>query len=900
MQYTESFMDENFKQTDNKAVDLINVKPLYFYIPVNEGIGNLKYVVDHSGHALYLIKKSQLPDEIKNVLKGGDAGDGSFANYASLIDVYGITSDLTVYYSLKGDDKFYSTNSSFVLDMESERDIFYKESTGSEYYEILEQYDKNGDGIITSEEIKSVKSLTFNSSCGINTLENLINFPTLKELTLDNVNLSSLKGIEYAYGLTSLTISNYTTSNIDNFSNLLLLKNLNKLLISNSSDEQVANIFNIMKEANFSQLESVGVYDSKTNVTNSSVDILKEWPINILSNIKYAYFYNNNLENIEFLYDCNNISTLQVNNNKLRTLQPCENMKNLSTLHAQNNMLEDDVENNLYALDALSNKTKLTYINLAANTNLQYLKGLVNCPLSKFYLSGCTNLLEEEVSLIAEKWISVYRLLSSLNTKYYNFLRSDVGKVYLNDIAKYGNNTNGSITDLYNLAISNDTTKKEKVKSIWIAGHSELSNEELQTILSAFPNVVSIYVDGCTNLSSIEFARNLSNLVELSFNDTNVIGDISVLENCSQLRNLSCNNEQIDITTIPLTLSRLRRDHNVGYCMYTLGGTRIGNLAAQFANFDETNSENLTFVELTGLKYKGTVDLSGCINKTSIGFADSSITSVKMPPKVGTTRFTPNVGSWDFSNCVSVDVFAPETRDKNVIAKLISNAVFYNVQIKKICIGYMYFEENYIYTLDLPELGEYNPNGKNIGQILNWLYVCNVEDIHLGAFYSFANLSYGGYRPNYMSSKVEKGNLDTLNFDSFTNLKYFSAHDCEINNLNFLKNCYNLENIWMEKCSVTDISGIKDCTKLAMMHMPENLVTDLTVLSNLTSLRYLSLEYNSLYNTVIKDGQVYSNLSVLSELNKKHSLRYLYLANNTGITNYDILKNGNWSEKSGF
>jgi type II secretory pathway pseudopilin PulG len=94
--YIENY--ENVKSSESKIEELTTFKPEWFYIPASEGIGGLRYIPDSDGNALYLIKKSNLPNEIKNQIKGGDAGNGSYTDYASLNDVYGITNDLKIYW----------------------------------------------------------------------------------------------------------------------------------------------------------------------------------------------------------------------------------------------------------------------------------------------------------------------------------------------------------------------------------------------------------------------------------------------------------------------------------------------------------------------------------------------------------------------------------------------------------------------------------------------------------------------------------------------------------------------------------------------------------------------------------------------------------------------------------
>ena len=98
----EKYVDyyDNISQNENKVEELINIEEIAkcFYCPVDDGIGNLRYIVDSDYHVLYLIRKSGLPENIKKSLVCGEAGDKKYMDYATLTDVYGVTRDLKVYY----------------------------------------------------------------------------------------------------------------------------------------------------------------------------------------------------------------------------------------------------------------------------------------------------------------------------------------------------------------------------------------------------------------------------------------------------------------------------------------------------------------------------------------------------------------------------------------------------------------------------------------------------------------------------------------------------------------------------------------------------------------------------------------------------------------------------------
>ena len=70
--YVEKF--EDFEEDDNRIANFVNAYPEYFYVPKNEGFGVLDYI-EYEGKAFYLIEKKNLPEEIREQLVGGDAGE---------------------------------------------------------------------------------------------------------------------------------------------------------------------------------------------------------------------------------------------------------------------------------------------------------------------------------------------------------------------------------------------------------------------------------------------------------------------------------------------------------------------------------------------------------------------------------------------------------------------------------------------------------------------------------------------------------------------------------------------------------------------------------------------------------------------------------------------------------
>ena len=104
---------EEFENVENKAEALEQHKESSNWIwnPAKYGYGAIGYVVNADGNACYFINKEGLPEEIRANIKGGDAGEGKYTDYANMNDVYGVTSNLKVYYCKNGKDKMLGISS---------------------------------------------------------------------------------------------------------------------------------------------------------------------------------------------------------------------------------------------------------------------------------------------------------------------------------------------------------------------------------------------------------------------------------------------------------------------------------------------------------------------------------------------------------------------------------------------------------------------------------------------------------------------------------------------------------------------------------------------------------------------------------------------------------------------
>ena len=531
---------EEMKDEESKVQKLTTMEPSWFYIPANEGIGGLRYIVDAEGHALYLIKKSGLPEDIKNQIRGGDAGEGTYTDYVNLNDVYGVTSDLQVYYCSEGTDTIMGITTDELNSDNPLREVF-NSTNNSALYNLLSDYDVadsegNKDGILTAEELKSVKQLTINSSSNVTDFSAFYNLVSLKELTIEGVNLNNLSGIE---NCPQLNYVYFKSSTIADYSSLANVKKLKYLYVYNIDDSELTKLCTGIQSAEFSNLEYLAItgntgYISSINVTTevnsvkSSKTITDLTPLSILSNttkqaVKYLSIQCNNIEgDLSSLSGYTNLILLRCEYNNLTSLAGMENMNNLLYFCGAGNKLgtlEDGsgegVETGT-AIASLTNKINLQQVNLENNTNLANVSYFENDTAIRYlYLSGCsTNMSVQGISEIILACGANY----SLPVKFLT------GTVY--DVAEYYTPSEVTYEELYS-----DLYENEFITHLNLEGCTSLTNEEFNTILKSMTNLKYLTLRNNTTLTSIDFISEggATKLVELDLYYTGIKGENSLI-----------------------------------------------------------------------------------------------------------------------------------------------------------------------------------------------------------------------------------------------------------------------------------------------------------------------------------------------------------------------------------
>lgn len=271
--------------------------------------------------------------------------------------------------------------------------------------------------IIIDEELRKVINLELKR-------DDLLGYISIDDLeTLTELNDASgkgiefLNGLEYAYGLTTLDLSDNNISNASPVSSLLNLETLNlsnnnievldvsqnteliELKVYNNSISQLnllqnINLVNIDVSYNYNLGQNLALPTTNTiNILDVSDIKLSNLDISPYTNLKVLTAMQNSLTTIDLSQNSNlvevdlssnklnsiqlsnntNIKNLFLNDNKLEELTGIENLTNLIRLSASKNLIKSiDLSKNLNLFDVILSNNKINQIDLSKNTLLDY------------------------------------------------------------------------------------------------------------------------------------------------------------------------------------------------------------------------------------------------------------------------------------------------------------------------------------------------------------------------------------------------------------------------------------------------------------------------------------------------------------------------------------------------
>lgn len=294
------------------------------------------------------------------------------------------------------------------------------------------------------------------------------------------VEFNSIKGMEAAKNLETLTISGNPEDSSKSFKDVTPLKNLKKLKLLRLSHNAI-NDLTPLKD--LSGLEKL--YISHNQIEDVSI-------LNNLKNLKNLDISVNKVSNISELKDLTKVENLDMRNNKISDISVTKNYKNLNWLMANNNQIKD--------ISSLKSNTELNYLNLENNqiedasaiTDLSKLQtlNLNNNKITKINVSKLTNLTELYISQNGLESIdSISKLMK------------------LNDV---------------NLS-ENKLTSVEALKDLKELGMLNLSSNQIKDI-APIKNLAKLYnLDVHSNpIKDISVAKDLKQLGEINVSETQI------------------------------------------------------------------------------------------------------------------------------------------------------------------------------------------------------------------------------------------------------------------------------------------------------------------------------------------------------------------------------------------
>ena len=887
--YVEHYEDIS-KKDESKVLTLTTMQPSWFYIPANEGVGGLRYIVDSEGHVLYLIKKTGLPEEIKNQIKGGEAGEGTYADYSKLNDVYGLTSDLKVYYCSNGTDSIMGKTLE-ELDADNPRREVFKLADNSDIYNLLKDFDNTdgvSDGVLTSEEVKSVTKLKINATSNITDFSMFYNLVSLRELIIESKTLNNLVGIE---NCPQLNYVYFKSSVIADYSSLSKVNKLKYLYLYNIDDNELATLCNVIKDAQLSNLEYFAIAGNESSISEVEVinrvyngkttkTVTNLFPLSILSNttkkaIKYLSIQCNNISgSLDEISEFTNVILVRCEYNNLTSLDGLANMNQLTYLCVQGNKIgtinngdgttTGESTATGTSISSLANKKALYKVNLKDNVNLanvNYFK--YDIALKYLYLSGCSTTMN--VNVISDRIIAC-------GSNYSLPVKFLTGTVY--NVAEYYAPANVTYEELYSDLYGNTT-----ITHLNLEGCTKLNNTQFNTILSSMKQLKYLTLKDNATLTSIDFVSSdgVTQLIELDLRNTGVKGENSLInlnENAKSLKTLRVSNGS-GFAKIVDTINRLRT--GAEYCYwsaYDMGGLNCDNV--------ETLKE---LEKLENLQYLYGSNGSNCIGDSTVvlDLRNTKIKDIHLAYVIANIYLPSTIES-----CYLQDGGIPIVSEKSEkLVELCNNFPRQDMIKKEEYFKSLKNAQN-LKTLSLIRL--YNLNFKSLADYINY-ELPNVE---------YLNLS--GYQENFTNSYLK----DLNGIEKFKNLKSLAINYTDKPlDIEALKNCDKIEIIRLTYCHLQNIESLKELKNLQNLNLSNNNISNLKPLENLKNLAELNLENNAISDTATytdTDGSVktVNNINILANLNKNGKLEKLYLKGNDNIVNWSPLTSLTWTEKTGW
>ena len=542
--------------------------------------GTRNYII-YEDKMYYLINKSVLPKEIQDGLIGGDTTD--YALYTRLIDVYGVTDDLKVYYCNTDTGAVYGNVDVNDVNLNEPVDAANNDpNIKSMLEDVLTDLgvEINEELGITTGNLASISDLEIDGNkYEISDLKILSEMKNLNTIIIQNFNdarkLESLNGVEGCPKLYYIYLKN---CDIDDYSNLSKVLNLRYLYMylppstmdTNKANKQVTNLGNGLENADkLEKLDYLGisgvvdffekvdgnnnydwkyqenydkhVYSSNTRSNLADISGLSKFNSTIKDNLSYIFLHCNNISSVECLENYTAIIDLELNcNSNLKSLSGLKNHDTIEKILAHNC--------SLMTIEDLDGDTALQILTIQGNGSLTSLTGIENDTSMIRLLANSCNI--QDITALSLHKTNLINLNLENNANLVNV--STLGNcVKINKL--YLNGCNNMNAEQLKNALANATTHilkncglyyslPSKYTILFVAtstsidySYSKLgkyledTSEEVVAINGGVEQITRLSLNGQKNLSNTKINEILSKLPNLEY--------VSLL-NCTKLNSL--------------------------------------------------------------------------------------------------------------------------------------------------------------------------------------------------------------------------------------------------------------------------------------------------------------------------------------------------------------------------
>ncbi|MDU5922006.1 MAG: cell wall-binding repeat-containing protein, partial [Finegoldia magna] len=624
------------------------------------------------------------------------------------------------------------------------------------------------------------------------------------------VEFNSIKGIEAAKNLETLTISGNPDDSSKSFKDVTPLKNLKKLKLLRLSHNAI-NDLTPLKD--LSGLEKL--YISHNQIEDVSI-------LNNLKNLKSLDISVNKVNNISVLKDLTNVENLDMRNNKISDISVTKNYKNLNWLMANNNQIKD--------ISSLKSNTELNYLNLENNQI-------------------------EDASAITD-----LSKLQSLNLNNNKITKIDVSK--LTDLTELSISQNGleSIDSISKLMKLNDVnlsenklTSVEALKDLTELGMLNLSSNQIKDI-APIKNLAKLYnLDVHSNpIKDISVAKDLKQLGDINVSETQIT-DLTPLK-AESIYSLEADKLSTTVSDVKLKGNIVEFDNPFKL------------IDKVFTKFKEIKSDNP--------KVKAEVTEDNKIKLTlEDGMKLKDIEGLKLEYSFDSKSYSDPVYSYSIElvNLKDSEAEKPEyvdIEDAKLLKVLNKNLDVNRKDNQRITKQEMEsLKEVSIFLDKKTNKPIFTEESKNTFSILGKAQdLSNTKDFKFMVTRGMKSLKGIEYATNLEKLKVNENEISDISpLKDLKNLKYLELQRNRIVDVSPLANLKNLEFLKLYNNIIENVEPLKDLTNLTGLDLHNNVkvkkegekrinydgITDISSLKNLTKLTFFDVSANRIENVDI-------------------------------------------------